>query len=129
MTIWEGFRHMLVDFSIVISIVYFMLKLIIETAIIDTNTFVLFQNNYIEAIMCLILIFSCISFGKRMAIFDADLIRRKCLAEMHKKEEKLIDYIQLARILTQDDVKNTISIYVDKLNKKYKISEATNGEE
>ncbi len=106
-----------------IYIIFFILyyKTDIPIATLLPTFFIIFEEfKYIIPIFILFPI-TCIYIGKIVAEDTIECVKLRYVSEIKKQEQRMVDYIKLAKLLTKPNTHELISDYLKRLDKKYKL--------
>lgn len=89
----------------------------ITSTVLCTLLYTLFVD-YRVVIPCFVVcVLSFVELGKLFARTDVEQMRYKIFKDMHRQENRLIDYMKLAKIITKDDADVIIRRYIERLEK------------
>lgn len=114
----QNVTGLLVAFSSFYIMLFLLFHLLFKQKII-TDTFIhsIFVSPLYVIPMFIISCIAFINFGKILAHDDVEVSRFKALREIRAQEQRLINYVKLAKIITNEDAETMVKNYIDKLEK------------
>ncbi len=119
-------KHIVYTIIMVCSFWYFVMFALFTftftSEIMEPHEFELgFFNGYWFLTILVVLILSSVSLGKEYTKEYILSMRRRMLLELKQKEQTLIDYIKLARLITKKDTEVLVVDYIKKIEKTYEL--------
>ena len=119
-------RHLLWMICMILmasSTCYFIVYALVHFNTEPSEVSPIFENGWWFLGAVFALMFSAITLGNFHARDYIDSCRVKMHVELDVQEERLTEYIKLARLITTKDAEQLIVDYISKTEKKYKLEE------